>query len=88
MKDSKDNKKSSQQDISNTSEPNPKSLFELFAEMPYTDKTGKGFVQSIHNLSAQIESNNLQNDKSEKNNNKVTERKSFLHLRSLKIRPE
>lgn len=66
----------------------PKPLSQIFKEMPYTDKRGKGFVQCIHKLPEQTKTNQLQDDKIEDENKGVTERKSFLHLRSLKIRPE
>jgi predicted HTH transcriptional regulator len=47
MKESKDDKKSIQQDVHNLSESKPKLLSQIFKEMPYTDKRGKGFLQSI-----------------------------------------
>lgn len=47
MKESKDDKKSVQQEVNNTSDSKPKTLSEIFKEMPYTDKRGKGFVKSI-----------------------------------------
>lgn len=98
MKESKDNKKPEQQDGLNPSDLEPKSLSQIFKEMPYTDKRGKGFVQSIHKLPEQSGTKELQNDKIgeakfeddkiEEENKNVKERKSFLQLKSLNIRPE
>ena len=65
MKDSTDDKKSKQQDSLNPAESTPKSLFQIFKEMPYTDKRGKGFVMSIHKLPEQAKINKVQDDKIE-----------------------
>jgi hypothetical protein len=88
MKGPKENNDSVQKDIQDPSDSKPKSLFQMFEEMPYTDKTGKGFVQSINKLPETTETNKLEDEKIEDDDRKVTERKSFLHLRSLNIRPE
>jgi hypothetical protein len=55
MKESKEIKKSVQQDAHDPSYAKPKTLSQIFKEMPYTDKRGKGFVQSIKKLPEQIE---------------------------------
>lgn len=57
MKESKDDKKSIQQDVKNQIESKTKSLSQIFKEMPYTDKRGKGFVKSICKLPEQTEIN-------------------------------
>jgi hypothetical protein len=88
MKGPKENNDSEQKDIQDPSDLKPKRLSQVFKEMPFTDKTGKGFVQSIKKLPASTEANNLQDEKSKDDDKKVTERKSFQHLRSLNIRPE
>jgi hypothetical protein len=80
MKESKHDKKSKQQDNLNPTESKPKSLSQIFKEMPYTDKRDKGFVQSIHKLPEETETNDLQDDKIEEakledDNKNVKERK-------------
>ena len=57
MKESKEIKKSVQQDVHDRNYVKPKTLSQIFKEMPYTDKRGKGFVQSIIKLPQQIETN-------------------------------
>jgi hypothetical protein len=57
MKESKEIKKSIQQDVHDPSNPKPKTLSQIFKEMPFTDKRGKGFVQSIHKLPEQTKTN-------------------------------
>jgi len=57
MKESKDDKKSIQQDVHDPNYVKPKTLSQIFKEMPYTDKRGKGFVQSILKLPEQTKTN-------------------------------
>jgi hypothetical protein len=57
MKESKDDKKSIQQDVHDPSHAKPKTLSQIFKEMPFTDKRGKGFVQSIKKLPEKIKTN-------------------------------
>jgi hypothetical protein len=65
MKESNDDKKSKQQDSLNPTESTPKTLSQIFKEMPYTDKRGKGFVMSIHKLPELAKINKVQDDKIE-----------------------
>lgn len=62
MKESNDDKKSKQQDNLDQTESTPKTLSQIFKEMPYTDKRGKGFVMSIHKLPEQNKINKVQDD--------------------------